>query len=134
MRSHTLLLLRAGEDHHGGGSGQAPHGCSDCGGRCVHLGPPCGHSQASAACRWGTPAHSFSYIPCAIIQYTFEGYSSIDLKLAPLTGARDVARAANASGASAGGWEVVFHRGQSQVARPHAVAVCAGELPGLPRV
>ncbi|EIE21610.1 RCC1/BLIP-II [Coccomyxa subellipsoidea C-169] len=57
--------------------------------------------------------------------YTW-GHRVVTPKRVQLAGARDVARAANASGASAGGWEVVFHRGQSQVARPHAVAVCAG--------
>ncbi|KAK9908199.1 hypothetical protein WJX75_004163 [Coccomyxa subellipsoidea] len=57
--------------------------------------------------------------------YTW-GHRVVTPKRVQLTGARDSARAASASGGSTGGWEVVFHRGQSQVARPHAVAVCAG--------
>ena len=42
----------------------------------------------------------------------------------PDTGSRDVARASAAP--SGGGWEVVFHKGQSEVARPIAVMIAAG--------
>ena len=44
------------------------------------------------------------------------------------TGARDVARAGAPEGASAAGWELVFHKGQRQMSRPLAKAICAGEL------
>ena len=40
------------------------------------------------------------------------------------TGSRDVARAANSAGGK--GWEVVFHKGQSEVGRPEAVIIAAG--------
>lgn len=45
------------------------------------------------------------------------------------TGARDVARAGAPEGTSAAGWELVFHKGQRQMSRPLAKAICAGELP-----
>ena len=44
------------------------------------------------------------------------------------TGARDVARAGAPEGTSAAGWELVFHKGQRQISRPLAKAICAGEL------
>ncbi|CAL8469414.1 g8955 [Coccomyxa elongata] len=57
--------------------------------------------------------------------YTW-GHRVVTPKRVQLAGARDVARAGPGGGGATGGWEVVFHRGQSQVARPHAVAICAG--------
>ena len=39
-----------------------------------------------------------------------------------------MARAGAPEGGSAGGWELVFHKGQSQVAKPQAAAICAGAL------
>ena len=46
------------------------------------------------------------------------------------SGARDVARSGGPEGGgSAGGWELVFHKGQSQVAKPQAAAICAGAQP-----
>ena len=44
------------------------------------------------------------------------------------SGARDMARSGAPEGGSAGGWELVFHKGQSQVAKPQAAAICAGML------
>ena len=44
------------------------------------------------------------------------------------SGARDVARSGAPEGGSAGSWELVFHKGQSQVAKPQAAAICAGAL------
>ena len=42
-----------------------------------------------------------------------------------------MARAGAPEGGSAGGWELVFHKGQSQVAKPQAAAICAGPQPRL---
>ena len=39
-----------------------------------------------------------------------------------------MARSGAPEGGSAGGWELVFHKGQSQVAKPQAAAICAGML------
>lgn len=44
------------------------------------------------------------------------------------SGARDVARSGAQEGSSAGGWELVFHKGQSQVSKPTAAAICAGDI------
>ena len=41
------------------------------------------------------------------------------------SGARDVGRSLATEG-NAGGWELVFHKGQSQVSKPQAAAICAG--------
>lgn len=46
------------------------------------------------------------------------------------SGARDVARSGAPEG-SAAGWELVFHKGQSQVSKPQAAAICAGVGPRM---
>ena len=42
-----------------------------------------------------------------------------------------MARAGPPEGGRAGGWALVFHKGQSQVAKPQAAAICAGPQPRL---
>ncbi|KAK9811637.1 hypothetical protein WJX72_007451 [[Myrmecia] bisecta] len=60
--------------------------------------------------------------------YTW-GHRAIIPRRVPLAGARDTARAAQqapSSGSAAGAADLLFHKGQAEVAKPRAVAIAAG--------